>query len=75
MPSGGVQPINAVDKLNILGLAAIVAATFATVATSVLSGRLSPATLARLDYIACLVLVLLFAGVNAVLLAAAALAS
>jgi hypothetical protein len=31
--------------------------------------------LARLDYIACLVLVLLFAGVNAVLLAAAALAS
>jgi len=71
---GGAHGPTLVDKLNILGLAAIVAATFATVATSVLSGRVAPTRLARLDYIACSILVLLFAGANAVLLATAALA-
>lgn len=57
-----------------LGLAAIVAATFTTVATSVLNGRIAPAKLARIGYIACSVLVVLFVGANAVLLAVAALA-
>jgi hypothetical protein len=71
---GGAYGPTLIDKLNILGLAAIVAATFATVAISVLSERVAPATLARLDYIACSVLVVLFAGTNAVLLVAAALA-
>ena len=46
-----------------------------TVAISVLNGRVSPGTLARLDYIACSVLVVLFASTNAVLLITAALAS
>ncbi len=72
---GGAHGPTLIDKLNILGLAAIVAATFATVVTSVLNERVAPATLARLDYIACSALVVLFGGANAVLLAAAALAS
>jgi hypothetical protein len=71
---GGAHGPTLIDKLNILGLASIVAATFATVATSVLNERVAPATLARLDYIACSVLVVLFAGANAVLLVAAAFA-
>ena len=71
---GGAHGPTLIDKLNILGLAAIVAATFATVATSVLNERVASATLVRLDYIACSVLVVLFAGTNAVLLVAAALA-
>jgi hypothetical protein len=71
---GGALGPTLIEKLNILGLAAIVGATFATVATSVLSERVAPATLARLDYIVCSVLVALFVGTNAVLLASAALA-
>jgi hypothetical protein len=72
---GGAQGPTLIDKLNIFGLAAIVASTFATVAISVLNERVAPATLARLDYIACSVLVVLFASTNVVLLVAAALAS
>ncbi len=71
---GGAHGPTLVDELNILGLVAIVAATFATVATSVLNNRIAPAKLAQIDYTACSVLVVLFAGANAVLLAAAALA-
>jgi hypothetical protein len=72
---GGAHGPTLIDKFNILGLAAIVAATFATVAISVLNERVAPTTLARLDYIACSVLVVLFASTNAVLLVAAAFAS
>jgi hypothetical protein len=70
---GAAHSVTLVDKLNILGLAAIVAATFTTVATSVLSDRASSATLRWLDHVACSVLSVLFIGANAALLAAAAL--